>query len=208
MNCAVHTDVLATGYCRQCGKPLCPACTHDVRGALFCDDCLADKLSLPPAPGAPAAPPLPAAGSATSSHPGTALALGFVPGLGAVYNGEYIKALIHVVIFGGIIALLSTDLPDSYDAFLGIALGCFYCYMPIDAYRVAKARKLGEPQPPDLLQGAGKKPIGAMVLIGLGLLFLLSNFGLLQQAWFSKVWPIGLIGLGIWILMDRMRKSS
>jgi hypothetical protein len=221
MNCAVHTDVPATGYCRQCGKPLCPACTHNVRGALFCEDCLAAKLSLPQTV-AQAQPELhselnygphaqyqSASAPATSgAHPGTALALGFVPGLGAVYNGEYIKALIHVIIFGGIIALLSTDLPDSYDAFLGIALGCFYCYMPIDAYRVAKARRLGQPQPPDLMQSEGKRPIGAIALIGLGIVFLLANFGWLQKEWFSKTWPIVLIALGIWILLDRMRKNA
>ena len=203
MNCVVHADVPATGYCRQCGKPLCPECTRDVRGALYCEDCLANKLALPQ----PRSQPAPT--SATSgSHPGTALALGFVPGLGAVYNGEYVKALIHVVIFGGIIAALSSNLPDSYDAFLGIALGCFYCYMPIDAYRVARARRLGEPQPPDLLQSEGKKPIGAIVLIALGLIFLLANFGLLQREWFSKTWPLALIALGIWILVDRMRTNA
>jgi hypothetical protein len=199
MNCAVHTEVPATGYCRQCGKALCPACTHDVRGVLYCEDCLAGMVSWP----RPAPPP-----ATAGPHPGTALALGFVPGLGAVYNGEYVKALIHVVIFGGIIAALNTELPDSYQAFLGIGLGCFYCYMPIDAYRVAKARKLGEPQPPDLLQSEGKKPIGAIVLIVLGLLFLLSNFNLLQREWFSKTWPLTLIVLGIWILMNRMRRNN
>jgi Domain of unknown function (DUF5668)/B-box zinc finger len=214
MNCAVHTDVPATGYCRQCGKPLCPGCTHEVRGALFCEDCLATRLSLPQAGEslAPAQPDLhpqnQPAPTGSPAHAGTALALGFIPGLGAVYNGEYIKALIHVVIFGGIIALLSTDLPDSYDAFLGIALACFYCYMPIDAYRVAKARRLGEPQPPDLMQSEGRKPIGAMILIGLGIIFLLANFGLLQKEWFSKSWPVALVALGIWILMDRMRKNG
>jgi hypothetical protein len=202
MNCVVHADVPATGYCRQCGKPLCPECTRDVRGVLYCEDCLASRLSLPQ----PSAQSQPSAASA--AHPGTALALGFVPGLGAVYNGEYVKALIHVVIFGGIIAALSSNLPDSYDAFLGIALGCFYCYMPIDAYRVARARRLGEPQPPDLLQSEGKKPIGAIVLIALGLIFLLANFGLLQREWFSKTWPLALIALGIWILVDRMRTNA
>jgi Domain of unknown function (DUF5668)/B-box zinc finger len=203
MNCAVHTEVAATGYCRQCGKPLCPACARDVRGALYCEDCLASKLSLPqPAP----QPLMPSA--ASNPHPGTALALGLVPGLGAVYNGEYVKALIHVVLFGGIITALSSNLPDSYDVFLGVALGCFYCYMPIDAYRVAKARRAGEPEPPDLLESEGKKPVGAIILIGLGVLFLLANFGLLQSEWFSKTWPLALIVLGIWILLGRMRKSA
>ena len=196
MNCAVHTDVAATGYCRQCGKALCPECTRDVGGALYCSNCLTGIVSA-----APTAP----SGAASKTHPGVALALGFIPGLGAVYNGEYIKALLHVAIFGGIIALLNTDLPGSYDAFLGIALGCFYFYMPIEAYRTARARQLGEPQPADLVYGQGRRPIGAIVLIVLGALFLLANFGLLRTEWFTRGWPIGLIAIGVWILVDRMK---
>jgi len=201
MKCAQHPEVDATGYCRQCGKPLCPECTRDVRGALYCENCLATLVSSPQA--------VPAKANASAgSHPGTALALGFIPGLGAVYNGEYVKALIHVAVFGGIIAALSSDLPGVLDVFLAIGLGCFYFYMPVEAYRVAKARQLGEPQPPDLVQAEGSKPIGAIVLIGLGVLFLLANFHLLERDWFSKAWPIGLILLGAWILMDRMKKTS
>jgi hypothetical protein len=196
MNCAVHTDVAAAGYCRQCGKALCPECTRDVGGALYCANCLTGIVSTGPAAKSSAA---------SSSRPGAALALGFIPGLGAVYNGEYLKALVHVAIFAGIIGLLNTDLPGSYDAFLGIALGCFYFYMPIEAYRVAKARQLGEAQPVDLVYGPGRRPIGAIVLIVLGVLFLLANFGLLRTEWLTKGWPFGLIAIGVWILADRMK---
>jgi hypothetical protein len=199
MKCAQHPDVDATGYCRQCGKPLCPECARDVRGALYCENCLANIVTSPPAAPSPAT---------TGAHPGTALALGFIPGLGAVYNGEYVKALIHVAVFGGIIAALTSDLPGELDVFLAIALGCFYFYMPIEAYRVAKARQAGQPQPPDLVQGEGRKPVGAIILIGLGVLFLLANFHLLARDWFSKAWPVGLILLGAWILMDRMKRTS
>jgi hypothetical protein len=200
MKCSQHAEVDATGYCRQCGKPLCPACTRDVRGALYCETCLANLVSP--------APPEPRSAAPTGPHPGTALALGFIPGLGAVYNGEYVKALIHVIVFGGIIAALSSDLPAGMDALLGIGLGCFYFYMPIEAYHVAKARQAGQPLPPGLAQTEGQRPIGAIVLIALGVLFLLANFHLLQAEWFARAWPAGLIVLGVWILMDRMKRTS
>ena len=196
MNCAVHTDVAATGYCRQCGKALCPGCTRDVGGALYCESCLTSIVSATP----PAA-------AASGSHPGAALALGFIPGLGAVYNGEYVKALIHVAVFGGIIALLNLDLPTGYYVFLGIGLGCFYFYMPIEAYRTAKARQLGA-HAIETVPQQKRTPMGAIVLIALGFIFLLANFGLLHKEWLIKGWPVGLVALGVWILMDRMKGSS
>jgi len=198
MNCAVHTNVAATGYCRQCGKALCPECTREVGGALYCETCLSSIVSA--APGAR---------GGSGSHPGVALALGFIPGLGAVYNGEYVKALIHVAVFGGIIALLNMDLPGgAYYAFLGIGLGCFYFYMPIEAYRTAKARRMGQPLAIETAPQQRRTPMGAIVLIALGVIFLLANFGLLHKEWLIKGWPIALVALGVWILMDRMKGNA
>ena len=198
MNCVVHTDAPATGFCRNCGKAMCPPCTREVRGALYCEDCLAGLV----APGATPEPAKP------EVNPGLAATLGIIPGLGAVYNGQYLKALIHVLIFAGLIAALSSDLPDAYNVFLAIALGCFYFYMPIEAYRTAKARRAGEPEPLNLIAGTDRKPIGAFILIGIGALLLLSNFGLLQKEWFTKTWPIALIIVGGWLLWDRLQKNS
>lgn len=200
MKCAVHTEVDATGFCRNCGKALCRECQRDVRGALYCEDCLAKSVTGP----LPTQP-----GERGVTNPGAALALGFIPGLGAVYNGEYLKALIHVIIFGGLIAAQSHhDMPSGYHAFLGIALAAFYFYMPVEAYRTAKAREMGEPAPPDLIEGEGRKPIGAIILITLGIFFLLDNFGLLEWDWFDKVWPLGLIAVGVWLLKDRLERKA
>lgn len=200
MKCAQHPDIETTGYCRQCGKPLCPECARDVRGALYCESCLANLVASPQ--------PATAATASGGAHPGTAMALGFIPGLGAVYNGEYLKALIHVLIFGGIIAAFGMELPWEVNTILGIALGCFYFYMPIEAHRVAKARRAGQPEPPDLVVGEANRPLGPILLIGLGILFLLANFHILEREWFSKLWPAALIVIGVWILMDRMKRTS
>jgi Domain of unknown function (DUF5668)/B-box zinc finger len=201
MKCAVHPEVDATGFCRNCGKPLCPACTRDVRGALYCEPCLANLVT-------PATPH-----AQTGPNPGVALALGFIPGLGAVYNGEYVKALIHVFVFAGLIAAQSGDVSAGYHAFLGIALTCFYFYMPIDAYHVAKARQAGTPPPAPFAEGTGTsseghRPIGAVILIALGAFFLLANLGLLEWDWFGKAWPLGLIVLGAWLLADRFKRNA
>jgi Domain of unknown function (DUF5668)/B-box zinc finger len=205
MKCTVHPDVDATGYCRQCGKPLCPQCARDVRGALYCEECLSSIVF-----GAPASPP-PGA-RPTTSKPGAALVLGFIPGLGAVYNAEYVKALIHVCIFGGLIAALNSDIPGSFDPLFAIALACFYFYMPIDAYRVAKARETGEAVPDALglpITGTdGRVPLGPVILIALGVLLLFANFGLFRWDWFGRFWPLGLIAIGAWILIGRTRQSQ
>jgi hypothetical protein len=199
MKCAVHPEAEATGFCRNCGKPLCAQCTREVRGALYCEQCLSGMLAGPHAA---------AAARTGDSRPAIAATLGIIPGLGAVYNGEYVKALIHVVVFASLIAAMAADLASSFQAFVIVSFVAFCFYMPVDAYRVAKARSTGEPAPPDLMQGPGRKPIGAIVLIGLGVLILLGNFGLLEREWFAKAWPVGLIVLGVWVLMDRMKGTQ
>ena len=77
MNCANHADVPAVAYCRTCGKPLCSTCARDVRGVIYCEECLASHLSgtMPP-PGSTAVPPgaeppaRTAAVPALAAHPG------------------------------------------------------------------------------------------------------------------------------------------
>jgi Domain of unknown function (DUF5668)/B-box zinc finger len=204
MKCAVHPEADATGFCRNCGKALCPACTRDVRGALYCEPCLANIVAPPPVVVAPAQ---------TGPNPGVALALGFIPGLGAVYNGEYLKALIHVFVFAGLIAAQTNDISAGYHAFLGIALGVFCLYMPIEAYHVAKAKQMGVAPPASLVGPAEapsgeRRPVGAIILIALGAFFLLANLGLFEWDWFGKLWPLGLIALGAWLLADRFKRNA
>ena len=135
MKCAVHTDVDATGYCRNCGKPMCSVCARPVRDVLYCEECLATVMGHPapvasapattPAPSPYAPPPaaaLPVARPAGSSSPAVAFILGFFPGLGAIYNGQYNKGLIHIAIFASIIVALSTDLGAGLEPMLGIFL--------------------------------------------------------------------------------------
>jgi len=120
MNCANHVESPAVAYCRTCGKPMCSNCTRDVRGVLYCEQCLASQVSgtmPPPGPGAPlrgAAPPV------TEGSPGLAAILGFIPGVGAFYNGEYAKGFIHVLIFATLIWAA-----DHVSGIFGIGIAAF-----------------------------------------------------------------------------------
>lgn len=196
MKCAVHAEVDATGFCRNCGKALCPQCTREVKGALYCEECLAAMVATPQR-------------QAGGRSPAAAFGLGFVPGLGAVYNGQYLKALIHVLIFGGLIALLSSDISEGYDAMLGILLGVFCLYMPFEAMHTARAIQAGQKEPGFFGEGtAGGRPMGAIVLIVLGLLFLAINFGLLRAAWIHRGWPLILIAIGGYMIWKRTQGQS
>jgi cell wall-active antibiotic response 4TMS protein YvqF/B-box zinc finger protein len=234
MKCAVHTDVDAVAYCRNCGKPLCSACARPIRDVIYCEDCLAATLGLPgPVPpstevsasGAGAAPQNPYAAPAYSasptpvvpgapiaaprhiSNPTIALILGFFPGLGAVYNGEYNKALIHIVIFAAMIVGLSSDLGDGATTALAMLLAGFVFYMAIDAMRSAKARNQGLATADPLENWSKDRPVGPIILIGLGALFLLNNFSWFPFYRMQRLWPLILIAAGALMFRNRIGRS-
>ncbi|HTZ32900.1 MAG TPA: DUF5668 domain-containing protein [Methylomirabilota bacterium] len=216
MNCAVHPEAEASGYCRNCGKPMCANCVRPVKDVFYCEDCLARVMGV-----APSAPPaaaasnleLPPAGipaptmppPSTAGNPGLAFLLGLVPGLGAIYNGEYNKALIHIVVFAAIIVGLSSDVGAGADVALAFVLTGFIFYMAIDAMRTVKARNTGEVVQDPLETWSKTRPIGPMILIGIGALFLLNNFGFFDFLRVRQVfWPLVLIGVGFLMLRNRV----
>ena len=221
MNCAVHQETPAVAYCRTCGRALCAACKRDVRGVLYCENCLAQRLQdvMPPA-GAPA--PGAASGPTPvmmvpSSGPNPALAAvlaAFFPfGVGAVYCAQYAKGLAHMLIFALLVWGASSG-GDAQSTLFGFGIAFFYFYQIVDAYRSAKALQLGQPAPDpfglsQLVSGGGSAkisnvPTGALVLIVLGVLFLLGNLGLFEFGIFHRlVVPLIVIGLGVWIFVRR-----
>jgi len=215
MNCAVHADTEASGYCRNCGKAMCAACSHRVRDVLYCEDCLAQHVGLPPAPSPSAAPdppanPGPYIPTATpqlrqGNSPVLAFLLGFVPGLGAIYNGEYNKAILHVVVFGAIILGIASDLGESLQGLLIFALVISPFYMAIDAMRTAKAKSTGQPLADPFENWSGQRPLGPIILIGIGALFLLNNFGFFEFFRVRQIFvPLLLIGIGFFMLKNRV----
>ncbi|MBV9624999.1 MAG: B-box zinc finger protein [Acidobacteria bacterium] len=217
MSCANHPQNPVSAYCRTCGKALCSSCTRQVMGVIYCENCLAERVSgTTPSPAYPIASP-PVYRNLGSSGPHAPIAgilAGFFPfGVGAVYCGQYAKGLAHLVIFILLIVGVSNASSDAMHAMFGIGIAAFYFYQLIDAIKSAKAIQAGQPAPDPFGLGTmfstGERhnftrgvPTGAVVLIGLGILFLLHNLGI----WFleiDRIWPIFLIVLGGWLLLKR-----
>ncbi len=271
--------------------------------------------AVPPVPGS--VPPFAGAPySGAQPSPFLAGVLGFIPGVGAMYNGQFIKALLHVVIF---IVLIGVS--EHFDL-AGILIPAWVFYQVFDAAQTAAARRDGRPLPdpfgildmsqrlgpqnnfqnsahpgaqashhsggytpsaypppgsspgtapgtaasagagapgsspagqpsgpaygappqgqpgpygdqrwesyapggqPQYVRGADGRwttvntapaayspapqrrgePVGAIVLIVVGLLFLLSTLGVLDVDWISRGWPVLLLLLGVWLLVRR-----
>jgi TM2 domain-containing membrane protein YozV len=163
MNCAKHPDVTASAFCRTCGKALCSTCSRDVRGVIYCEECLANRLgdTIPATPPPYATvPPTPVVVRQGGS-PGLAALLSFIPGVGQMYNEQYAKGLIFVLIFAALIQITS-----HINGLFGLLIAGFYIYQIIDAYKTAEARRFGQPLPDpfglnDMLGGKNKPAYSA-----------------------------------------------
>ena len=91
----------------------------------------------PPPPYGAVPPPVPGA-----PNPGLAIVLGFIPGVGAMYNGQFAKGLAHIVIFAVLTSLAK------HNDFFGLFVAGWVFYMVFDSYQTARARRDGL-QPPD-----------------------------------------------------------
>ncbi len=270
MDCVNHSGVTAAAFCQSCGKPLCQACVRSgPAGQIFCEPCWmawqgTQTPFVTPPPGVPS--------------PGLAALLGLIPGVGAMYNGQFIKGLVHVVIFAVLVSAAHI-----YGVF-GLFIAGWVFYQVFEAYHTAKARRDGDPLPDPLglndigswfvaggrgpsgpgfgaagattpgqagsyppadpnqaqhqspgqapYQGpyappaAGftnpgvppippvppihwrrREPIGAIILIALGVLFLMGQFDWFSGRMFEMSWPILLIGLGVWLVVRRLQDS-
>ena len=218
MNCANHPQNPVVAYCRTCGKPVCSSCTRQVMGVIYCENCLAERVSGSAPP--PSAMPYPGVYRVpvqplTGPNPALAgiLAAFFPFGVGAVYCAQYAKGLAHLIIFVLLIIGAHHSTSDAMGTIFGLGIAAFYFYQLIDAIKSAKALQLGQAPPDPFGLGSmfstGEKhelpagvPTGAVILIGLGVLFLLHNLGPWYLA-FDTIWPILLIALGAWLFAKR-----
>ncbi len=156
MNCANHPETPVAAYCQFCGKPLCDQCIHKINNIVGCEPCLAARVQAAtegsygpnvsygqgsPSTGIGSLPPDNIQSQPWGTEPWLAFVLGFIPGVGAMYNGQFAKGLAHVVIF----ALLA-DLAH-YNGILGLLTAAWVVYQIFDAYQTAIARREGLPLP-------------------------------------------------------------
>jgi hypothetical protein len=148
MHCVNHPEADVQSFCQNCGKPLCAACVRKMAsGQVLCEPCVTvtggdpsqtywqGPGNVPPGQ----IPPffIPSRGP----NPSVAAVLGLIPGVGAMYNGQLFKGLIHVVIFAVLVSIT-----DHYPIF-GLFIAGWVLYQSFEAFHTAKARRDGLPVP-------------------------------------------------------------
>lgn len=303
MDCVNHPGVSATSFCQNCGKALCAHCVRTAPGGqVLCEPCFGvwQNYQQPFAQVRVGSP-----------NPVAAAVLGLIPGVGAMFNGQFFKGLIHVVIFAVLVSMAHIS------GIFGIFIPAWILYQSFEAFHTAKAMRDGQPlpdplglndighwlnlgrqtqypgqppmgqpptgqpmgqppvnpgpygagpaqpppgawQPPFTPPAAGayqppfqggwqqtpytqpapgpgvpfdpnapqpplapdasiygqaqfwkrKEPIGAIVLIVLGVLFLLGQLDVFRGRLIEYSWPIFLIGLGVWLFVRRLGESQ
>ena len=224
MNCQNHAEVPATAYCRSCGKPVCDECRRDVYGTVFCAEHAPVPASASGAPGGgpwappgapPYMPPPPAAAAyappvaVADLSPGLAFFLGWIPGVGAIYNGQYAKGLVHAIIWGVLVSIIDSRATHGLEPIFGMFIAAWMFYMAFEAYHTARKRKFGEPvdEYSSLFTPSSRTssvPVAAIALIVLGVLLLLHTLNLLDFEYVVRYWPVLLIAAGAWLLYGRM----
>jgi Domain of unknown function (DUF5668)/B-box zinc finger len=228
MNCQNHPDAPATAYCRACGKPLCDACRREALGTVYCAEHTpaaapadapsgaAGAASGGPFSGPYAPPPY---GGAYNAAPGSrppgadvspqlAFFLGMIPGVGAIYNGQYAKGLVHAVVFGILCSIPDSRVAHGLEPLFGMLCFVWWAYMVFEAYHTARKRRAGEPvdEYSSLIDLRGRRdqvPVAAVALIVLGVVLLLRTLDLFDFEVVVRYWPVLLIALGLYLLYNR-----
>jgi len=206
MKCFFHPTSPASVRCSACDRTLCPACDHRIKGIPCCQDCIVAGIEILRRNASVGRPILNQAGRQEEKSPLIALLLGLVPGVGAAYNGQNIKALSHFLAVVGLWVLA-----DIFGWPLEIAFGLggagFYFYSIYDAFQSAQRLRRGEDVNIDderlksYLQQR-MNLFGAM-LIGVGALAMLDFW--IPNLLHRRIWPVLLIIAGAYLVRSYYR---
>lgn len=209
-NCSYHLTNRAVVQCSRCSRPLCPACDHRIRGFPYCQDCIVAGVELlQQQPTRVSGPQV----VRRKTSPFVALLLSLItPGLGAAYNGQISKALVHFTIFASFFQMAIVTNGVGF-----FVLGMFgtWVFAVVDAVRTAQLIRAG--LAPDAESDAiakrlyGNPLAWGFTLIVVGTVFLLHTlFGI--QLPVRQVLPVVLVILGAYMLFDwsrnRQRRDS
>src|SRR6266704_4783462 len=203
MYCTYHLKNPAVVQCNQCARPLCPACAHRIRGFPFCQDCIVVGVELLRQQSqSPASPVI-----RRRSSPFVATLLSFVPGLGAAYNGQTSKAIVHFAIFASFFQM--AVLTQGVHFFILGVLGS-WLFAAVDACRTAQLMRAGlatETEEDVIARRLYGNPFAwGLTLIVIGTLFLLHTLLWIQLP-IKELLPVALVALGAYMLFDYIRRS-
>jgi len=144
--------------------------------------------------------------------PGFAGLLGIFPfGVGALYNGQYTKALLHLVIFAGLVHM---QRGGDGQPFLGLLLAGYIVYQFFDNIQSAKAINAAAagqapagPAVAELPEPSSGSIFWGIVLIVLGVVLILANFEVLSYDRLFDFWPVAVIIIGLKLVADSVTKS-
>jgi len=205
MNCVYHSQNAAVVSCNGCGRPLCPACDHRIKGFPYCQDCIVMGVDLLRQQSK--TNHVPYVRKRTSPIVATVLSM-VCPGLGAAYNGQMMKAIVYFAVFVGFfqMAVLTNGTLLFVFGFTGM-----WFFAALDSWRTAQMIRSG--LTPDVADDilvkrfSGNPRLWGGVLTVLGVAFLFQrifNLGFLMRA----ILPVMLIGLGVYVLRGYIFKPK
>src|SRR2546426_9545522 len=200
--CAYHPKNAAVVQCNQCARRLCSACDHRIRGFPFCQDCIVTGVELLRQQSQSSPSPV----SYRNSSPFVATLLSFVPGLGAAYNGQTAKAIVHFAIFASFFQM--AVLTQGMHFFVLGVLGS-WLFAAVDACRTAQLMRAGlspETEEDVIARRLYGNPFAwGVTLIVIGTVFLLQTL-LGVQLHVRQLLPVALVALGAYMLFDYLRR--
>lgn len=143
-----------------------------------------------------------------NSSPFIATLLSFVPGLGAAYNGQTAKAIVHFAIFASFFQM--AVLTQGTLIFVLGVLGT-WLFAAVDSCRTAQLIRAG--LSPDTEEDVitrrlyGNPFAWGVTLIIIGTLFLLHTLLQIQMP-VRQLLPVALVGLGAYMLFDYVRRRN
>ena len=141
---------------------------------------------------------------APASSPRRAALCALIPGMGAVYNGEYSKAVTFFAVFAALMIM-----GDTANGVFGLGAFVFLIYTMFDAYRSAEAgNRAAIVAGPSALPSVKDKTAAGwgILLIVLGIFFLLRN--VIPFYLLSRLWPLVFICLGIWLVYRYIKSKD